>query len=246
MFFSFLFFWEGKFSNFLFCGFYFSFFFHNRGVQWDTPMSKWADEGEDWIQLLAQRPLPQGRRADEFAEDDDTADGEKDQERGGAMTKKPRDLEPLALEMPPEDKKPMPEFRGDSKTIVDWVNGHAKLKTKESTIAIVQNLLREWRGRGVNLRVTDRAVHIFRERNKEARLVGWGKASKVVKNGGWTQGMLPGLKLPACVVSGTVVVKVVSVVLVLRSRLSQNPWDGLRFTKSAARPGCRTGWAVVC
>ena len=30
--------------------------FHNRGVQWDTPMSKWAGEGKDWIQLMAQGP----------------------------------------------------------------------------------------------------------------------------------------------------------------------------------------------
>ena len=31
----------------------------------------------------------------------------------------------------------MLEIRSDSKTIVDWVNGHAKLKTEESTIANV-------------------------------------------------------------------------------------------------------------
>ena len=31
--------------------------FHNRGTQWDTPMSKWAGEGNDWIQLLARGPL---------------------------------------------------------------------------------------------------------------------------------------------------------------------------------------------
>ena len=28
---------------------------HNRGIQWDTPMAKWAGEGNDWIQLLALR-----------------------------------------------------------------------------------------------------------------------------------------------------------------------------------------------
>ena len=25
--------------------------FHNRGVQWDTPMARWAGEGKDWIEL---------------------------------------------------------------------------------------------------------------------------------------------------------------------------------------------------
>ena len=34
-----------------------TFGFHNRGAHFDTPMSKWAGEGEDWIQLLAQGPL---------------------------------------------------------------------------------------------------------------------------------------------------------------------------------------------
>ena len=30
--------------------------FHNRGVQWDTPMSRRAGEVKDWIQLVAQGP----------------------------------------------------------------------------------------------------------------------------------------------------------------------------------------------
>ena len=30
---------------------------HNRGVQWDTPMSRWAGEGKDRIQLMVQCPL---------------------------------------------------------------------------------------------------------------------------------------------------------------------------------------------
>ena len=28
--------------------------FHNRGVQLDTPMARWAGEGNDWIKLMAQ------------------------------------------------------------------------------------------------------------------------------------------------------------------------------------------------
>ena len=31
--------------------------FHNRGIQWDTPMARWAGEGKDWIKLMAQRQL---------------------------------------------------------------------------------------------------------------------------------------------------------------------------------------------
>ena len=29
--------------------------FHNRGVQWDTPMSRWSGEEKDWMQLPARR-----------------------------------------------------------------------------------------------------------------------------------------------------------------------------------------------
>ena len=66
----------------------------------------------------------------------------------------------------------MLEITGDSKTSVDWVNGHAKLKTWKSTLATAQNLLWECWSRGVDLqrRMGDWAAHIFREHNKEADL----------------------------------------------------------------------------
>ena len=35
--------------------------FHNRGVQWDTPMARGAGEGNDWIKLVALQKS-QGRR----------------------------------------------------------------------------------------------------------------------------------------------------------------------------------------
>ena len=33
----------------------------NLESKWETSMSKWVGEGKDWIQLMAQGPLPQGR-----------------------------------------------------------------------------------------------------------------------------------------------------------------------------------------
>ena len=95
---------------------------------------------------------------------------EKKRQKGRGVKKKPRDLGPLVLEKPAGDKKLMQEIKGDSKTVVDWVNGLAKLKTSESTIATAQNLLWKWWNRGVDLqrRVADWAVHIFREHNEEA------------------------------------------------------------------------------
>ena len=64
----------------------------------------------------------------------------------------------------------MLEIREDSETVVDWVSGHSKLKTKECTVARAQNLLREWWSRGLDLRhrVPDWAINIFLEHNKEA------------------------------------------------------------------------------
>ena len=53
---------------------------------------------------------------------------------------------------------------------MDWVNGHAMLKTLESTVTTAQDLLRKCWGHGVDLqrRVADWAFHIFREYNREA------------------------------------------------------------------------------
>ena len=45
--------------------------YHNIGVQWDTPMSKWAGEGETGHSLWL-KTAPQGRRDDQSTRDDET------------------------------------------------------------------------------------------------------------------------------------------------------------------------------
>ena len=67
-------------------------------------------------------------------------------------TKQPRDLLPLKIGIPVAGKLPTLEIKGDCKTIVDWVNGHAKMKARVSTVEAIQNLLQEWWGRGIRLR----------------------------------------------------------------------------------------------
>ena len=71
--------------------------FHNRGVQWDTPMARWASEGKDWIELMAQtrprkvdviRNLPESMKQPVEM---------KKESKGPVPTKKPRDLPPLDL-----------------------------------------------------------------------------------------------------------------------------------------------------
>ena len=86
--------------------------FHNRGVQWDSPMSKWAGGRERLDTACGTRAAPQAKCDDQSAHDDETGGGKKNKERRGAMTKKPRDLEPLVLESPAEDKKLVLEIRG--------------------------------------------------------------------------------------------------------------------------------------
>ena len=76
----------------------------------------------------------------------------KKEPNGTLPTEQPRDLPPLELRIPVAGKLPTLEIKGDCKTIVDWVNGHAKMKTRVSTVEAIQNLLREWWGRGIRLR----------------------------------------------------------------------------------------------
>ena len=78
----------------------------------------------------------------------------------------------LELEKPEAGQTPTLEFRGDCKTIVVWINGHGKLKTRECNVEKTENTLRDWWGRKFHLRLrtADWATHVFREHNKEADL----------------------------------------------------------------------------
>ena len=108
--------------------------FHNRGVRWDTPMAKWAGEGNDWIKLMAQRKPHKEDVIRYLLETLKQAVGKKTEPNGTRPTKKPRDLPPLQLGIPEAGKWPTLELKGDCKTIVDWVNGHAKMKARGSTV----------------------------------------------------------------------------------------------------------------
>ena len=81
---------------------------------------------ETWMQLLAQGPLRTEDVTISLLGMMRQPTEKKTQRRGGALPslpkKEPRDLEPLVLETPAEDKKLMLEISGDSKTIEDWIN----------------------------------------------------------------------------------------------------------------------------
>ena len=95
----------------------------------------------------------------------------KKESEGSVPTKQPRDLPPLDFGTPVPGESPTLEIKGDNKMIVDWVNGHAKMKTRIGTVEKA-HFLREWWGRRMRLRqrTTDWVTHTLREHNKKADL----------------------------------------------------------------------------
>ena len=89
---------------------------------------------------------------------------------GGTPLKEERELDPLLMELPRSVEAKV--FWGDSKTVVDWIDGKAKQKVSYRAIETLQIQLRERWEKGVDLchRIGDWAVHICQEYNKEADL----------------------------------------------------------------------------
>ena len=94
-------------------------------------------------------------------------------------TKKARDLPPLELGILVAGKLPPLEIKRDCKKIVDWVDGHAKKKTRVRTVENSPNSPMVMAEGGIRLRqpTTEWATHTFREHNNDADL--WaGKGAK--------------------------------------------------------------------
>ena len=95
-------------------------------VQWDTSLARWAGEGNDWIKLMAQQKPRKEDVVRSLLESLKQAVEKTTEPNGTRPTKKPRGLPPLELGIPEARQWPTLEIRGDCKTIVDWVNSHAK------------------------------------------------------------------------------------------------------------------------
>ena len=81
-------------------------------------MARWAGAGDDSIQELMRNPLW------------------KEAVIVALMTmmissKEARDLDPMVLELPTNAEGIEVEIRSDSKTVLDWINGHAKQKKRQ-------------------------------------------------------------------------------------------------------------------
>ena len=118
--------------------------FHNRGVQWGTPMARWAGEGNDWIKLMAHRKARKEDVIRSLLESMKQAVERNTEPNGIRPIKKPRDLPPLEIERPEAGQRRTLEIKSDCKSIVDWINGPAKMKTRASTVENTQSLLRDW------------------------------------------------------------------------------------------------------
>ena len=90
--------------------------FHNRGVQWDSRAKMGGRRGGSDT-VYDTKPAPQEDVMISLLKMMRLPTKKKKQKGGGTH------------------KKLMLGIRSDSKTVVDWVNGHAQLKTPESTIA---------------------------------------------------------------------------------------------------------------
>ena len=91
--------------------------------------------------------------------------------------KKQETLDPLIIDPPGNIEGIELVIRGDSKTVVDWINGKAKAGRRHRVSSDNIQQLMDWWRKGVDLsrRTGDRAVHVFREQNTEAdRWAGYG------------------------------------------------------------------------
>ena len=82
-------------------------------------MARWAGEGNDWIELVAQKPRKEDVVRSLLESTKQTVEN-KAEPNGARPIKKPRDLLPLVLDIPEAGQRLTLEIRGDCKTMVDW------------------------------------------------------------------------------------------------------------------------------
>ena len=126
--------------------------FHNRGVTWDTPLARWAGSEEDWIQKWRAGPPRKAEVIPTLVLATHLSTLQVKKADGGIPLRKERVLDPLMIEPPRTVEGIELVIRGDSKTVVDWINGKAKQKVSYRSIETIQIQLMEWWKRGVDLK----------------------------------------------------------------------------------------------
>ena len=97
----------------------------------------WAEKENDWVQILIRHPPRKEGATPSLRTMMRQPTAHLKKKGGGTPSKKPGELSPMELE--PSTTVEEVEIRGDSKTVVDSINGHVKQKkTTISTIAAAQ------------------------------------------------------------------------------------------------------------
>ena len=106
----------------------------------------------------------QERRRDCGPLEDDQTVYETPASEGHRSACQKKELEPMVLVAPGKGEGIQVEIKGESKTVVHWINGEAGQSSAWGAVGEVQTQLRERRSKAANLRrmEDDKAVHLFR------------------------------------------------------------------------------------
>ena len=93
--------------------------------------------------LLAQKKPPKEDVIRSLLEFVKQAVEKKAEPNGSRPIKKPRDMPPFIFHSLESGQRPTLEIKGECKTMVDWISGHANLKKRECTLEKTRNFLRD-------------------------------------------------------------------------------------------------------
>ena len=162
-------------------------------------MARWAGDGKDWIQLMMHSHLRSEDVIRHLLQSTKQPVDKKKESKGPVPTKK-LDLGILVV-----GERPTLEIKGDNKTIVDWVNDHAKMKTRVRTVEIARNFLYEIGGveKSAYDSEPESGSRTPSPNTTKKPTCGLMKVRKGVYKNGWTPPVLLGQKLPVSVGFGT-------------------------------------------
>ena len=146
-------------------------------------MTGWAGAEDDWIQKLILDPL---QKEDVIVATMRQPIAHSERKPGGIPSIELRDHDPSVLELPTKTEGIELEIKSDSKTVVEWINGEAKIRQfvlpglTEGTVEL-----------GLRRRVNEWAVHIFGNTTKKL-MPGRKGGSEAELTNGFKSGLVQG------------------------------------------------------
>ena len=102
-------------------------------------MTRWAGEGDDWVQGMQRHPLRKGDVIVALLKMRRQPTTHLEKNPGSIASKKPRDLDNMVLEPPTNAEGIGLEISIDGKTVADWISGHAKQRTTDDAMRPPRN-----------------------------------------------------------------------------------------------------------